>query len=314
MLQRCQYTFQTTGGHYLASVKIQARQEYYFHKKEGGEGQQNEGVLRTTADCCEEEMKKQEQDSKGSDDDLLQNNPMNMMMDGMKGNMFFMVQNMAMMQGIQHFFSGFILLKMPFPLTLGFKQMFQRGVELTTLDTSYVSSVSWYFLVMYGLRDFFRLVIGDGNLEGQETALLQRDLGFPPPSAGGPAGNQSEAAKMLRQEAENLELFPTFKSNLDQVEQRLLGARYPKRSLVGPRQGDDGDCLYSIGGKKKKKQGGARVHLTNKKKMMMKERQIDGEMTSALQSSRPQTRRVSRLFLSQFLATTRSSRAPRRSE
>ena len=36
--------------------------------------------------------------------------------------------------------------------------MFQRGLEgLSTLDTSYVSSVSWYFLVMFGLRGFFRL-------------------------------------------------------------------------------------------------------------------------------------------------------------
>ena len=32
-------------------------------------------------------------------------------MDGMKGGMVAMVQNMVMMQGIQYFFSGFILLK-----------------------------------------------------------------------------------------------------------------------------------------------------------------------------------------------------------
>ncbi len=182
------------------------------------------------------------------------------------------------MQGIQHFFSGFILLKvnleaatgfdssrcslilldcltlqMPFPLTVGFKQMFQRGVDLTTLDTSYVSSVSWYFLVMYGLRDFFRLAIGDGSLEVQETVQLQRDLGFPLPNAGGTPG-QMDAPKLLRQEADNLELFPTFKSNLDQVEKRLLGQRYPKRTLTGTRNGDDGDFLYAVGGKKKKKQ------------------------------------------------------------
>ncbi|GMI12301.1 hypothetical protein TrRE_jg8263 [Triparma retinervis] len=64
-------------------------------------------------------------------------------MEGMMGNASFMVQNMVMMQTIQHFFSGFVLLKVPFPLTKGFKGMFQRGVDLPTLDVSYVSSVSW---------------------------------------------------------------------------------------------------------------------------------------------------------------------------
>ncbi len=87
LLQRCQYTFQTTGGHYLSSSKVQARQEYYSQKEQG--------LLRTTSDWCEEEIHTEEEENKGSDADLAQNNPMNMMMDGMKGNMFFMVQNMG---------------------------------------------------------------------------------------------------------------------------------------------------------------------------------------------------------------------------
>lgn len=69
------------------------------------------------------------------------------MMDGMKGNMaamvqvssnyvcvwkdnfpfsrvsLFFAQNMVMMQGIGHFFRGFVLVRVPFPLTRGFKQM-----------------------------------------------------------------------------------------------------------------------------------------------------------------------------------------------
>ena len=76
-------------------------------------------------------------------------------MEGMKGQMTMMVQNMVMMQGISYFFSGYVLVKVPFHLTNGFKGMFQRGLDLKTLDTSYVSSVSWYFLVMFGLRAFF---------------------------------------------------------------------------------------------------------------------------------------------------------------
>jgi ER membrane protein complex subunit 3 len=87
--------------------------------------------------------------------DMMMKNPMSMM----GNNMIFMVQNMVMMQGIQHFFSGFILLQVPFSLTIGFKSMFQKGVvDLPNLSSSYVSSVSWYFLVLYGLRSFLSLL------------------------------------------------------------------------------------------------------------------------------------------------------------
>ena len=65
------------------------------------------------------------------------------------------------MQGISHFFHGFVPVKVLFPLMNGFKQIFQRGLDLSTLETSYVSNVSWYFLVMFGLRAFSLLEIGD---------------------------------------------------------------------------------------------------------------------------------------------------------
>jgi len=87
-------------------------------------------------------------------------NPM-AMMDGMKGNISFMVPNMIMMTFISYFFSGFVLVKVPFDLTNRFKVMLQRGVDLSTLHVSYVSSLSWYFLLMYGLRSVFRLVLGE---------------------------------------------------------------------------------------------------------------------------------------------------------
>lgn len=60
-------------------------------------------------------------------------NPMmnpNGMVDMMKGNMAFMVPNIVMMGLISYFFAGFVLVKVPFSLTLGFKSMLQRGIEL----------------------------------------------------------------------------------------------------------------------------------------------------------------------------------------
>jgi hypothetical protein len=165
------------------------------------------------------------------------------MQDGMKGNMAAMVQNMVMMQGISHFFRGFVLVKVPFPLTRGFKQMFQRGLyDLTTLDTSYVSSVSWYFLVMFGLRAFFRLAMGDPLQEEVEGNDVQRELGR---DYGGPPGAQFDAAKALRTEADNLELINvrSRRFKVDDAEKTLLGKRYPKKKKE---RGSVDDVLFGL--------------------------------------------------------------------
>mmetsp|Transcript_19599 Transcript_19599/g.25701 ORF Transcript_19599/g.25701 Transcript_19599/m.25701 type:complete len:313 (+) Transcript_19599:166-1104(+) len=199
---------------FITSQKWEARRRY-MSAKEGG-------MLRDQAEWAEEEASSEKNAASGMDPA----NPM-AMMDGMKGQMAFMVQNMVMMQGISHFFQGFVLVKVPFPLTQGFKGMFQRGLNLGTLDTSYVSSVSWYFLVMYGLRAFFRLVIGTPTQEMQETGKIQQDLGMQP--SAGP--QKFDAPGKLRMEADNLELMPRHKSNMDDVEKRLLGSRYPKKKV-----------------------------------------------------------------------------------
>ena len=70
-------------------------------------------------------------------------NPM-AMMEMMKGNMTFMIPNIVMMAFVSFFFEGFVLAKLPFPLPSNrFKVMLQRGVDISTLDVSYVSSLSW---------------------------------------------------------------------------------------------------------------------------------------------------------------------------
>jgi len=88
-------------------------------------------------------------------------NPMSMLMnpDSLNSNMsnqFAMIANnlyfFLTYSVINHFFSGFVTAKLPFSLTIGWKSMFQQGIDLRELDVSYVSSSSWFILIISGLR------------------------------------------------------------------------------------------------------------------------------------------------------------------
>ena len=67
------------------------------------------------------------------------------MMQQQKSMFTVMPPQMVMMGIISYFFSGFVMVKIPLPLSLKFKGMTQRGIDLQTLDVSFVSSFSWYF-------------------------------------------------------------------------------------------------------------------------------------------------------------------------
>jgi hypothetical protein len=197
--------------------------------------------------------------------DMMMKNPMSLM----GNNMIFMVQNMVMMQGIQHFFSGFILLQVPFSLTIGFKSMFQKGVvDLPNLSSSYVSSVSWYFLVLYGLRSFLSLLIGTVPYEQKEQDMfVQQSMGYQnPPNPTSPNGKQDfdSLIKLLQNEIDHLELLlmvpqqgTMMEYEMNSVEQRLLGPdRYPKifqRSSADAATTSHSDLLFSISQSKTKK-------------------------------------------------------------
>eukprot|EP00518_Triparma_eleuthera_P001941 CAMPEP_0182457270 /NCGR_PEP_ID=MMETSP1319-20130603/2871_1 /TAXON_ID=172717 /ORGANISM="Bolidomonas pacifica, Strain RCC208" /LENGTH=276 /DNA_ID=CAMNT_0024655699 /DNA_START=129 /DNA_END=955 /DNA_ORIENTATION=+ len=155
-------------------------------------------------------------------------------MEGMMGNASFMVQNMVMMQAIQHFFSGYVLVKIPFPLSSGFRAMFARGIDLPTLDASYVSSLSWYFIVMYGLRGVTRLLVPDPSPSTKQAAVQQMDFGMSPQV---PQPLKPEQA--CKQEREQLEIA-THICVMQNSERLLLGSAYPKpaaRRKAGKRRG-----------------------------------------------------------------------------
>lgn len=83
--------------------------------------------------------------------------------------------------------------------------MLQRGIQLQNLDPSYVSSLSLYFLTLFGLRGLFSIVLGGDNgtecfqveaneltlyffsIAADDTKLLQQQAATGGMMGGGPA-------------------------------------------------------------------------------------------------------------------------------
>eukprot|EP00252_Welwitschia_mirabilis_P012572 TRINITY_DN27714_c0_g1_i1.p1 TRINITY_DN27714_c0_g1~~TRINITY_DN27714_c0_g1_i1.p1 ORF type:complete len:249 (+),score=51.48 TRINITY_DN27714_c0_g1_i1:299-1045(+) len=102
----------------------------------------------------------------------------NLAMDMMKKNLSMIIPQTLTFAWVNFFFSGFVAAKIPFPLTQRFRAMLQNGIDLSTVDVSYVSSRSWYFLNLFGLRGLFSLILGEENATDDAQRMMQMGGGF----------------------------------------------------------------------------------------------------------------------------------------
>nr|GMD02887.1 ER membrane protein complex subunit 3-like [Ipomoea batatas] len=94
--------------------------------------------------------------------------------------------------------------------------MLQNGIDLSTVDVSYVSSRSWYFLNLFGLRGLFSLILGEENATDDTQRMMQMSgFGFDP-------------SKSLGAEKDNLDIvqhdwaLPKFEQRAEAVLKKLV--------------------------------------------------------------------------------------------
>ncbi|KAH7326355.1 integral membrane protein DUF106-domain-containing protein [Stachybotrys elegans] len=138
------------------------------------------------------------------------------MMGMMKNNMAMIIPNTLIMSWINAFFSGYVIMKLPFPLTIKFKSMLQAGVQTKDMDPRWMSSISWYFLCIFGLQFVYVFLLGSDNAASQVAQQMQQQQ-MPNPMGGA----APDPDKQFKAEAENLAVVEHY-SVLDNVEQRLL--------------------------------------------------------------------------------------------
>ena len=75
---------------------------------------------------------------------------------------------------VNQFFAGFVMGKVPFTLSPRFRAMLQRGIDMASLDVSYFTSLSFYVLLLFGLKGILSLIFSGDTID--ESAVMQQSM------------------------------------------------------------------------------------------------------------------------------------------
>jgi hypothetical protein len=142
------------------------------------------------------------------------------------------------------------VIRLPFNLTLRFKSMLQSGIDMANLDVSYVSSISWYFLALFGLKGFISYFGGDEAASAVTAASVSSS---PLAATGGmPLGTPGQhITQTFAHEAESLSVMK-HQWRLESIEEKLI-RRLSGLPVVGEKEDKRKNIPSSSTTKSKKK-------------------------------------------------------------
>ncbi len=122
------------------------------------------------------------------------------------------------------FFSGYILLKLPFGLTRTFKSMMQQGLSLPDFDPSYVSAISWCLILVFGINPILQFFDGgeDFSMIEQQKQMMTQPLNL----MSNPMTGGKDYKKVLEPEKESINIISNFSLVEDAVD--TLINKYPE--------------------------------------------------------------------------------------
>lgn len=156
ILQRTQMLLMN--GHFIPRGAFEMRRQFFVNEEEPSEGF----------------LEKNKRESFTPPNPMSDPAQMNNMMMGSLSNMLPMMLVGGIINSV---FSGFVMIRVPFPLTLRYKPMLQRGIQLATLSSSWVSSASFYFICVFGLRGVMSLILGPDNDSDSMRQMQQQMMG-----------------------------------------------------------------------------------------------------------------------------------------
>ena len=140
----------------------------------------------------------------------------NMMGDMLKRNITNAVYYISLFVVGGYFFSGYLILKLPFGLTRKFKSMMQQGLNLPDFDPSYVSAISWCLILVFGINPILQFFDGgeDFSMFNQQKQLMTQPLNL----MSNPMMGGKDYKKILDPEKESINIISNFSLVEDAVD------------------------------------------------------------------------------------------------